>query len=219
MSRTWDPRAVSPTRIPKHARPGALAGLVFLLAATGTGLATVAGLPDPGRLLPQTADTARNGRSRDNVEEQHGPGAVAETAPPVAPWSARGPTSCTSSIVLTSVSAVSGDAGSGSASARSGRVRTRSRRPAGLYQGDLLERVAVPTYPWRYDKAALATSLRPEYRQVQEEVRLRLTDLYAAGSAEQELGRAAELYTELTAERPEDDRLWVSAAAGPGEAR
>jgi DNA-binding SARP family transcriptional activator len=41
-------------------------------------------------------------------------------------------------------------------------------------------------------------------------VRLRLADLYAAGTDEQELGRAVELYTELTAERPADDRLWVA---------
>lgn len=79
-----------------------------------------------------------------------------------------------------------------------------------LYDGDLLDSVAVPTYTWLYDGAALATSLRPEYRRVQEEVRLRLADLYASGSSEEELGRAVDLYTELTGERPDDDRRWIS---------
>src|SRR5205823_1671277 len=79
-----------------------------------------------------------------------------------------------------------------------------------LYGGDLLESVAVPTYPWLYDGAAIATSLRPDYRRLQEEVRLRLADLYAAGSSDDELSRAVDLYTELTAERPDDDRRWIS---------
>src|SRR5207237_403392 len=79
-----------------------------------------------------------------------------------------------------------------------------------LYGGDLLESVAVPTYPWLYDGAAIATSLRPDYRRLQEDVRLRLADLYATGTSEEELGRAFDLYTELTAERPDDDRRWIS---------
>jgi hypothetical protein len=80
----------------------------------------------------------------------------------------------------------------------------------GLYRRDLLDSVAVPTYTWLYDGAAIATSLRPDYRRHQEEVRLRLADLYATGSAEDELSRAVDLYTELTAERPDDDRRWIS---------
>ncbi len=79
-----------------------------------------------------------------------------------------------------------------------------------LYRGDLLDSVAVPTYTWLYDGAAIATSLRPDYRRLQEEVRLRLADLYATGESEDELGRAFDLYTELTAERPDDDRRWIS---------
>jgi len=59
-----------------------------------------------------------------------------------------------------------------------------------LYRGDLLDAVAVPTYTWLYDGAAIATSLRPDYRRPQEEVRLRLADLYATGESEDELGRA-----------------------------
>jgi hypothetical protein len=79
-----------------------------------------------------------------------------------------------------------------------------------LYGGDLLESVAVPTYPWLYDGAAIATSLRPDYRRLQEDVRLRLAELYATGESEHELGRAFDLYTELTAERPDDDRRWIA---------
>jgi hypothetical protein len=79
-----------------------------------------------------------------------------------------------------------------------------------LYGGDLLDSVAVPTYTWLYDGARLATSLRPEYGRLHQEVRQRLADHYAAGGDDHELGRAVELYTELTAERPDDDRLWVS---------
>src|SRR5204863_9176103 len=75
-----------------------------------------------------------------------------------------------------------------------------------LYGGDLLESVAVPTYPWLYDGAAIATSLRPDYRRLQEDVSLRLADLYAAGSSDDEPRRAVDRYTELTSERPEDDR-------------
>jgi len=79
-----------------------------------------------------------------------------------------------------------------------------------LYRGDLLDSVAVPTYTWLYDGAAIATSLRPDYRRLQEEVRLHLADLYASGRLEDELGRAVDLYTELTGERPDDDRRWIS---------
>jgi hypothetical protein len=79
-----------------------------------------------------------------------------------------------------------------------------------LYGGDLLDSIAVPTYTWLYDGAAIATSLRPDYRRLHEEVRLHLADLYATGSSEDELGRAFDLYTELTAERPDDDRRWIS---------
>src|SRR5262249_20643288 len=50
-----------------------------------------------------------------------------------------------------------------------------------LYRGDLLESVAVPTYPWLYDRAAIATSLRPDYRRLQDEQRLQLADPHATG--------------------------------------
>ena len=79
-----------------------------------------------------------------------------------------------------------------------------------LYQGDLLESVAVPTYPWLYDGASLATTLRPDYHRLHEEVRHRLADLYASGADDADLGRSVELYTELTGERPDEDQLWVA---------
>ena len=41
-------------------------------------------------------------------------------------------------------------------------------------------------------------------------MRLHLADPYATGCSEDELGRAFDLYTELTAERPDDDRRWIS---------
>jgi hypothetical protein len=85
-----------------------------------------------------------------------------------------------------------------------------------LYQGDLLDSVAVPTYSWLYDGVALATSLRPEYNRLQQEVRRRLADLYAAGDHDSDLGRAVALYTELTGERPDDDGLWVSLLRAQG---
>jgi hypothetical protein len=79
-----------------------------------------------------------------------------------------------------------------------------------LYRGDLLDSVAVPTYAWLYDGAALATTLRPDYRRLQEEIRRRLADLYACGEDKADIGRAVELYTELVAERPDDEQLWVA---------
>jgi two-component SAPR family response regulator len=80
----------------------------------------------------------------------------------------------------------------------------------GLYGGDLLDSLDVPTYAWLYDGASIATTLRPDYRRVQEEVRRHLADLCAEGSDEADLRRAQELYTELTGERPDDDHLWVA---------
>jgi hypothetical protein len=62
-----------------------------------------------------------------------------------------------------------------------------------LYRGDLLDSVAVPTYPWLYDDASIATSLRPDYHRLQEEVRLRLADVLGTGSTDHELSRAVEL--------------------------
>jgi nucleoid-associated protein YgaU len=85
-----------------------------------------------------------------------------------------------------------------------------------LYRGDLLDSVAVPTYAWLYDGASLATTLRPDYRRLHEDVRLRLADLYATGRSEEELGRAVDLYTELTAERPDDDRRWTALLRAQG---
>jgi two-component SAPR family response regulator len=79
-----------------------------------------------------------------------------------------------------------------------------------LYGGDLLDSLDVPTYAWLYDGAAIATTLRPDYRRIQEDLRRHLADLCAEGSQDAELLRAQELYTELTGERPDDDHLWVA---------
>ena len=57
---------------------------------------------------------------------------------------------------------------------------------------------------------ASATTLRPDYRRLQEEIRRRLADLYACGKEDTDFGRAVELYTELVGERPDDEQLWVA---------
>jgi hypothetical protein len=78
-----------------------------------------------------------------------------------------------------------------------------------LYADDLLEGSGVPDYRWLYDGAEIANTLRADYQRMQQEARLHLADLLAAGP-EDGLVRAAELYTGLCGENPEDERLWVS---------
>jgi hypothetical protein len=53
-------------------------------------------------------------------------------------------------------------------------------------------------------------SLRPDYRRIEEEVRLHLAELRAGGTSEADLLRAQELYAGLTAERLDDERLWAA---------
>ena len=53
-------------------------------------------------------------------------------------------------------------------------------------------------------------TLRPDYRRIEEEVRLHLAELRAGGTSETDLLRAQELYAGLTAERLDDERLWAA---------
>jgi DNA-binding SARP family transcriptional activator len=78
-----------------------------------------------------------------------------------------------------------------------------------LYRGDLLDSSDVPTYSWLYDGAEIALTLRSDYRRLHQEARLRLAELLAAGP-DSGLARAAELYQDLCAEDPEDERLWLA---------
>jgi two-component SAPR family response regulator len=78
-----------------------------------------------------------------------------------------------------------------------------------LYRGDLLDGSDVPTYAWLYDGEAIALTLRSDYRRMHHDARLHLADLLAAGSPDG-LGRAADLYIQLCAEDPEDERLWIA---------
>ncbi len=78
-----------------------------------------------------------------------------------------------------------------------------------LYRGDLLDASDVPTYPWLYDGQGIALTLRSDYRRIHHDARLHLADLLAAGPLDG-LSRAAELYVQLCAEDPEDERLWIA---------
>jgi hypothetical protein len=78
-----------------------------------------------------------------------------------------------------------------------------------LYVGDLLDAPDMPNFRWMYDGAQIALTLRSDYQRMQREARLHLADLLAAGP-EDGLARAAELYTSLCAENPEDERLWTA---------
>ncbi len=74
------------------------------------------------------------------------------------------------------------------------------------YRGDLLDASDVPTYPWLYDGEGIALTLRSDYRRLHHDARLHLAGLLAAGPQDG-LARAAELYIQLCAEDPEDERL------------
>jgi hypothetical protein len=63
---------------------------------------------------------------------------------------------------------------------------------------------------WLYDGPEVAGALRAEYRQLHQEARRQLADLYAAGDADDELRRAQELYIGLAGELAEDERLWAA---------
>jgi two-component SAPR family response regulator len=78
-----------------------------------------------------------------------------------------------------------------------------------LYRGDLLDASDVPTYPWLYDVESIALTLRGDYRRLHHDARLHLADLLGAGPQDG-LARAAELYVQLCAEDPEDERLWIA---------
>jgi two-component SAPR family response regulator len=79
-----------------------------------------------------------------------------------------------------------------------------------LYGGDLLDRADVPLWWWLYDGPEVAGALRAEYRQLHQEARRQLADLYAAGDADDELRRAQELYIGLAGELDEDEPLWAA---------
>src|SRR5919202_1871824 len=64
-------------------------------------------------------------------------------------------------------------------------------------------------YWWLSNGPKLAITLRPDHRRVQDEVRLHLAELRAAGTSEADLLRAQELYAGLTTERLDDERLWA----------
>jgi hypothetical protein len=80
-----------------------------------------------------------------------------------------------------------------------------------LYRGDLLDASDVPTYPWLYDGdgEGVALTLRSDYRRLPHDARLHLADVLAAGPLDG-LMRAAELYVQLCAADPEDERLWIA---------
>jgi hypothetical protein len=80
----------------------------------------------------------------------------------------------------------------------------------GLYAGDLLDRADVPLWYWLYDGPRVADTLRAEYRQLHQEARRNLADVYAAGNDVAQLRRAQELYIGLTGELAEDEQLWAA---------
>ena len=62
----------------------------------------------------------------------------------------------------------------------------------------------MPLWFWLYDGPRVAEVLRADYRQLSQEARRKLADLYAAGNDDAELRRARELYIGLTGELAED---------------
>ena len=80
----------------------------------------------------------------------------------------------------------------------------------GLYRGDLLDSTSVFNYRWMYNEdPQIALMLRSDLRRRHKETRLRLADLLAQGP-EAALARAEELYSDLCAEDPENERLWTA---------
>jgi len=79
-----------------------------------------------------------------------------------------------------------------------------------LYKGDLLDSSDMASYRWMYDEGPqVSLTLCSDYRRLEREGRLHLAGLLAEGE-KAELARAAELYTNLCAEDPEDERLWTA---------
>jgi DNA-binding SARP family transcriptional activator len=80
----------------------------------------------------------------------------------------------------------------------------------GLYRGDLLDSTNVFSYRWMYNEdPQIALMLRSDLRRRHKETRLRLAELLAQGP-EASLARAEELYSDLCAEDPENERLWTA---------
>ena len=80
-----------------------------------------------------------------------------------------------------------------------------------LYRGDLLDRLDVPAYRW-LDDGPRVLDLRVKYASLHQQARRRLADLLAAGSTDQELARAEELYLCLVVTDALDHRLWEALA-------
>jgi len=79
-----------------------------------------------------------------------------------------------------------------------------------LYKGDLLDSSDMASYRWMYDEGPqVSLTLCSDYRRREREARLHLAGLLAEGEMA-DLARAAELYTSLCAEDPEDERLWTA---------
>jgi len=79
-----------------------------------------------------------------------------------------------------------------------------------LYKGDLLDSSDMASYRWMYDEGPqVSLTLCSDYRRLEREARLHLAGLLAEGEMA-DLARAAELYTSLCAEDPEDERLWTA---------
>jgi hypothetical protein len=69
--------------------------------------------------------------------------------------------------------------------------------------------VPLRAYAWLYDDEGIALTLRSDYRRLHHDARLHLADLLVAGPTTG-LARAADLYIQLCAEDPEDERLWIA---------
>jgi hypothetical protein len=68
----------------------------------------------------------------------------------------------------------------------------------------------VFSYRWMYNEdPQIALMLRSDLRRRHKETRLRLAELLAQGP-EASLARAEELYSDLCAEDPENERLWTA---------
>lgn len=79
-----------------------------------------------------------------------------------------------------------------------------------LYRGDLLDSSDMASYRWMYDEGPqVSLTLCSDYRRLERAARLNLAGLLAEGEMA-ELARAADLYTSLCAEDPEDERLWTA---------